>query len=56
MLRTKSFAEIATVFLYSRSSGSDKEKGQEKIVLSPGLLKGVMPFKDSSGHVRYYIS
>lgn len=56
MFRTKSFAEIATVFLYSRSSGSDKEKGQEKEQSSPGLLKGVMPFKDSSGHVRYFIS
>ena len=56
MFRTKSFAKIAAVFLYSRSSGKDKEKGQEKIVLSPGLLKGVVPFKDSSGHVRYSIS
>lgn len=56
MFRTKSFAEIATVFLYSRSSGSDKEKGQEKEQSSPGLLKGVMPFKDSSDHVRYSIS
>ena len=56
MFRTKSFAEIAAVFLYSRSSGTDKGKGQEKIVLSPGLLKGVMPFNYSSGHVRYFIS
>ena len=38
MFRTKSFAKIAAVFLYSRSSGKDKEKGQEKIVLSPGLF------------------
>lgn len=56
MFRTKSFAKIAAVFLYSRSSGKDKEKGQEKIVLSPGLLKGVVPFNYSSGHVRYSIS
>lgn len=56
MFRTKSFAEIAAVFLYSRSSYTDKEKGQEKIVLSPGLLKVVRPFNYSSGHVRYFIS
>lgn len=43
MFRTKSFADIAAVFPYSRSSGKDKEKW-------------VMPFKDSSGHVRYFIS
>lgn len=30
MFRTKSFAKIAAVFLYSRSSGTDKGKGQEK--------------------------
>lgn len=30
MFRTKSFAEIAVVFLYSRLSGTDKGKGQEK--------------------------
>ena len=56
MFRTKSFADIAAVFPYSRSSGKDKEKGQEKIVLSPGLLKGVVPFNYSSGHIHYSIS
>ncbi len=56
MFRTKSFAKIAAVFLYSRLSGADKEKGQEKEQSSPGLLKGVMPFNYSSGHVRYFIS
>ena len=45
MFRTKSFADIAAVFPYSRSSGKDKEKGQEKEQSSPSLLKGVMPFK-----------
>ena len=38
MFRTKSFAEIAAVFLYSRSSGTDKGKGQEKEQSSPGLF------------------
>ena len=56
MFRTKSFADIAAVFPYSRSSGKDKEKGQEKEQSSPGLLKGVVPFNYSSGHVRYSVS